>query len=304
MIIAVAVTLLCAVALAAGANAIARRASPRAGAIALVVAAITTALTADGAVAILVGARLLDAAPLATALGWRPERPGHIPVPVPISIAAAIVLSLLVPVGWRDWRRARRATHPLRVIGQHAAPEELIVVTSTKPLAQALAGRRGHRAHIVVSDGMLRALDPAERRVLLAHERSHLRHRHHHYRSLIRLASRTNPLLRATIGATDLLLERWADDDAACEVGDRRLTAQAVAHAALAKPERRLQHAPAGLATHALLTRIHGLLAAAPARGARLAPILPAALTVTAALGAAAAMHELAHLFDMLRGDG
>jgi len=46
--------------------------------------------------------------------------------------------------------------------------------------------------------------------VLLAHERSHLRHRHDRYTTLARVAATLNPLLRPTVGAVEFLLERWA----------------------------------------------------------------------------------------------
>ena len=54
----------------------------------------------------------------------------------------------------------------------------------------------GRRPHIAVSTGMLRALEPAERRVLFAHDRSHLYHRHdRHDRHLLAgaLAAAVNP---------------------------------------------------------------------------------------------------------------
>jgi hypothetical protein len=60
--------LLCALALAATATKIARRASPRLGSAALVAAALASATAADTALGTLVGARLLDAAPLAALL--------------------------------------------------------------------------------------------------------------------------------------------------------------------------------------------------------------------------------------------
>jgi hypothetical protein len=49
---------------------------------------------------------------------------------------------------------------------------------------------------------------------------------------------------------------------------------------------------------------VNALLAAAPARGSRLAMLLAIAVAVIAAAAAVAAVHDLAHLFDLLRGDG
>jgi len=48
---------------------------------------------------------------------------------------------------------------------------------------------------------MLRARPPDERRVLLAHEDSHLRHRHHLFTQLADLAATANPLLRRSARA-------------------------------------------------------------------------------------------------------
>jgi Zn-dependent protease with chaperone function len=124
----------------------------------------------------------------------------------------------------------------MRRLGDQDSGGELIVVRSPELLAHAIPGRGKVPGRILVSDSMLRALDGPERRVLLEHERSHLRHRHDRYLRLSRLAARINPLLRPSIEATDFLLERWADEDAADAVGSRRLAARALAHAAVARP--------------------------------------------------------------------
>jgi beta-lactamase regulating signal transducer with metallopeptidase domain len=200
-----------------------------------------------------------------------------------------------------DWYRTRRATRELRATQHQAAFDELIVVHSQQAIAHAVPGGRNRSDQIVVSDSLLRALEPGERRVLLAHERSHLRHRHDRYRRVTRIAARINPLLRPTVEATDLLLERWADEDAAHQVGSRQLTARALARAALAAPKPRPN---ASFAAHRVSIRVRARLATSPARGARVALLLSLAIALTAAIGAASAVHALAHLFDLLRGDG
>jgi beta-lactamase regulating signal transducer with metallopeptidase domain len=151
---------------------------------------------------------------------------------------------------------------------------------------------------------MLRALDPGERRVVLAHERSHLRHRHDRYRTLIRIAARINPLLRPAVRATDLLLERWADEDAARAVGSRRLTARALARAAVAAGPAAPAPGQASFAALPVSARVDALLAATPAGRSRAALVMLTAIALVAALSAALATHDLAHLFDLLRGDG
>lgn len=80
---------------------------------------------------------------------------------------------------------------------------------------------------------MLQSLNDVERRALLAHERSHLRHRHHRYLLLADLAC-VFPPARPLCRLLSFYLERWADEDAARHVGSRKVVAQAIARAALA----------------------------------------------------------------------
>ncbi|MEA2281828.1 MAG: hypothetical protein QOK21_2435 [Solirubrobacteraceae bacterium] len=304
MMTAFSVSLLCAVALAVGAREIGRRASPRLGSAALVAAALTVAVAADAALAVLIGARLLDVAPLAGLLGWRAERPGHIPVPVPVTVIAAGLLVFTAVRGAADWRSARRGWRRLHELPSDAPGTELIVMRSPAFVAHALPARRSSPGRIVVSDGLLSSLDAAERRVVLAHERSHLRNRHDRYRTLVRIAARINPLMRPAVAATDLLLERWADEDAARAVGSRRVAARALARAAITATAARSAPEPAGFAALAVSTRVQALLAPAPAAGSRTALVVLPALALTAAVSAGLATHDLAHLFDLLRGDG
>jgi Zn-dependent protease with chaperone function len=91
----------------------------------------------------------------------------------------------------------------------------------------------GDPGHVVMSAGMLRALDEAERRALIAHEKSHLTRRHHRYVHLVGLLSAGMPFLRPLLAQTRFATERWADEDAAVAVGDRVTVARAIARAAL-----------------------------------------------------------------------
>jgi Zn-dependent protease with chaperone function len=100
------------------------------------------------------------------------------------------------------------------------------------PGAYALPGFTGR---IVVSTAMLHALPADERAVLLAHEAAHLTHRHHAYLLTAELAAAANPLVRPSLGAVRRAVERWADEAAAAEVGDRDLAARALARAGLAR---------------------------------------------------------------------
>ncbi|MFC3349190.1 M48 family metalloprotease, partial [Streptomyces echinoruber] len=125
----------------------------------------------------------------------------------------------------RAWRAARSEA------ARGPAAGDLCVVDSPHPDAYALPGRP-HR--IVVTTAMLRSLDAAEREALFAHERAHNRGGHHYFLAAAELAAHCHPALRPVRAAIRLAAERAADEAAARAVGDRRLTARAIARAALA----------------------------------------------------------------------
>jgi hypothetical protein len=104
----------------------------------------------------------------------------------------------------------------------------LAVVTDDRVDAYAVPGR------VVVSTGMLTALDPDERRVLFAHEIAHLTGRHHVFRVVVRVASAASPLLWPLRQALWYATERWADERAAAAVGDRLKAARVIGKVALA----------------------------------------------------------------------
>ncbi|MGV9265320.1 M56 family metallopeptidase [Kitasatospora sp. NPDC003701] len=111
-----------------------------------------------------------------------------------------------------------------------AVADDLAVLPDDRPYAYALPGSPGR---VVVSTGMLAGLAADERAALLAHERAHLEHRHHRYLLITQLAGCVNPFLRPLQQAVAYSAERWADEQSAAVVGDRRITARAVARAAL-----------------------------------------------------------------------
>ncbi len=74
---------------------------------------------------------------------------------------------------------------------------------------------------------MLRSLGAAEREALFAHERAHNRAGHHYFLGIAELPPRTAIPPCAPVRADiRLAAERAADEDAACAVGDRGLTAR------------------------------------------------------------------------------
>ena len=120
---------------------------------------------------------------------------------------------------------------PSTLGSSHSAIEVVPLALAT---AFAVPGRPGH---IVVSKGTLDCLDVDERRAMFAHERAHLDHHHHHHRyvHLARLAAAAVPIVRPLVQQVRFATERWADEVAAAEVGDRHVVTSAIARAALAR---------------------------------------------------------------------
>ncbi|PWI45734.1 M56 family metallopeptidase [Streptomyces sp. ICBB 8177] len=147
------------------------------------------------------------------------------------AVCAAVVLTVAVSVAVASWRRGRAMVGAWRECRRLAAGGDLAVLDDPVPTAFAVPGRPGR---VVVSSGMLRLLDAPERRALLAHERAHLRHRHHLFLLVLHLASAVTPLLRPVERAGAFAVERWADEEAGAAVSDRPLVARALARAALA----------------------------------------------------------------------
>lgn len=231
MRISVYVPLLVAVALSASSPLVATRLAPVAA------VRILTAVTSIAAVASTWGLVLLALTFLDQQRDVAVRGHWSIPVlraadPVPRLVAGAAALALLT-VTTRTLRelvrhmRGRQAARALRC----GATSELLIIDDPTPQAFAVPGREGH---IAVSTGMLAVLNAQERRVLFAHERSHLLHRHDRYLLAGALAGALNPLLRQVQRDISFVCERWADEDASIAVASRSLVAQALTRAAVA----------------------------------------------------------------------
>jgi Zn-dependent protease with chaperone function len=122
------------------------------------------------------------------------------------------------------------------------AADGLVVVDSDRAEAFATPGWSGR---IVVTTGLLCALSTTQRRAVLEHERSHVRHRHAWWLLAADLAAAANPLLRASARTVAHTVERWADEDAADALADRRLVAGALGRAALLTTARAPAPSPA-----------------------------------------------------------
>jgi hypothetical protein len=157
-------------------------------------------------------------------------------------LAAALGVLLLVKVGRcvaGEVSQIRRGRDTLDVL---SATPEVVVVDDSLPFAYALFGWRRGSGKVVVSTGMLLALGAPELEAVLAHERAHLRHHHALYQLAGDLATAMNPLLGETRRNLDLVLERWADEEAAGQT-DRAVVADALGKSALANLAVRSDHA-------------------------------------------------------------
>lgn len=144
-----------------------------------------------------------------------------------IGAGAGVTLAVVVVRAWLAARLEHQTRQRLPDCG-----DGVLIIDSDQPTAYAVPGRHGG---IVVSRGMIDALEPSERAVLWAHEQSHLNHKHHRYLIATEMAVAVVPPLRRLANQVHFATERWADEDAAIEVGgDRQLVARAIARAALA----------------------------------------------------------------------
>jgi Peptidase family M48 len=171
---------------------------------------------------------------------------------------------------------------------------ELVVLPNGPPQAAAVPGRPGR---VVVAESLLAALSSGERRALLAHERAHLAHGHHWHRGAVALAAAANPLLRPLRASIVYSTERWADEDAAAAVGERRDVATALARVALLS-QGSAASARLALAAQAVPARVTALLARPP----RARPLLVAALVVIPLIGIVAVadlLEQTDRLFDL-----
>jgi Zn-dependent protease with chaperone function len=244
-------------------------------------------------------------------------------VSVPVAVAGGALLTFTATAaGQAAWRRGSAIARAHRHASRLPGAGEIVVTEDAAADAYTIPGRP---CRIVITQGMLRALSAGERDVLLAHERTHARNSHYLFTSVARLAAAANPLLRPVAAEVGYAIERWADEHAAAQTGDRALTARAIAHAALAAsaapPDRDAALTALGLITeegegrregrhrkahaHARAGPVPRRVAAllAPPAGLSL-PLLAAAVLLVAVSGASAleAARNLHQLIELAQG--
>ncbi len=148
-------------------------------------------------------------------------------------VAAALGALLMVPAATQvaALLRARHAARALRSVARlRGGSERAGLVECARPFAATVGFLR---PHVVVSSGLLRGLDPAERRAVLAHERAHAR-RLDNLRRLVTgflgvvLPPGTRRLLLADLA---LACEEACDHEASAAVGDPLVVASAIVRA-------------------------------------------------------------------------
>jgi Zn-dependent protease with chaperone function len=167
---------------------------------------------------------------------WSPDQlRAADPVPHPEALLSLLLLvAVVLSVLRLGWRRLRALQHVRRTIRDCRPAAEVFVVADDRAEAFTTAGPG---SVIVVTTGLMDHLSEPEQRALLAHERSHRRHAHVWWLVAMDLAVAANPLLARTGAAVAHGVERWADEDAAEQVADRRLVARTLARVALIRKQ-------------------------------------------------------------------
>lgn len=150
-------------------------------------------------------------------------------------LAAAVRVVAAAALTMRDGRRARpprsRFAGEERALREHfgMVPPSVRLLPFDGPVAFTTGLVR---PVTVVSDGLIRALEPDERAAVLAHEWAHASRRHTIALSAARVIARAFgfvPSVRVSLELLVTALEAWADEKATAAVGDPLVVARALA---------------------------------------------------------------------------
>ncbi|MFE0699723.1 M56 family metallopeptidase [Streptomyces sp. NPDC058872] len=309
MHLAVYLPLLLPVLAALGAGPLSRRLEPRLATWLLTVSGLTLAVASTCVLGLLALAGLVRVPLVAALKGYSPEAVARQdPTGWPAALAGAVLLALAVLAAVRLAARRAGALWSAALEAACLPGTDPVVVTDD-PGAQAYT-MPGLPGRIVVSHGMLDALDPAEHEILLAHERAHLDNHHYAFVSLAQVAAAANPLLRPLATAVAYTVERWADEHAARHTGDRRAVAETVARAAVAAKRSRTAGPVPAAALGILGRRRPGpgvvprrvaALLAPPPQNPPLLLVVSAALLAATALSALEAARDLHQFLELAR---
>ncbi|MGW5063648.1 M56 family metallopeptidase [Streptomyces sp. NPDC004096] len=137
-----------------------------------------------------------------------------------------LAVALVGRVGWclgaallRARRERTRHAEVLAVVGSHRPELGITVLDDARPAAYCLPGH-GHR--VVLTTAALAALEPAALQAVIAHERAHIRQRHHLVLAFAEGLERAFPrllLFRTAADEMRRLVELAADDAATARSG-------------------------------------------------------------------------------------
>jgi Peptidase family M48 len=285
---------------------VAGRLEPRTATWLLTVSALLLAAATGAALAAL-AATVIGQVPVLASIGhWsvRALRQND-PTSLSLAVAACILLGGAMAAACRaGFRRVRALAAAAGTARCLPCTGQFAVLDDPEPDAYTLPGLPGR---IVVTSGMLDALDDREVQVLVAHERAHLACGHYLFVTAAHLAAAANPLLRPVEAAVRYAVERWADEYAAGRIGDRRVAAVTVGKAALlTTASRRASSSALSMVTRSLRRagpvprRVAALLAAPPGPRPLLvaAAVLVLGLAATSTLEVARDLHALFELAE------
>lgn len=196
------------------------------------------------------------------------------------TLTLAVRVAYLLATGLRNARRARdEHLTQLRLAARRDPTLDALIVEHPTAAAYCLPGRA---RTIVLTTAAVAALDDDELAAVLAHERAHLRGRHHLVAAAADALARTAPFLpvfRWARAEQVRLLEMIADDEAATGA-DRLTVARALVHLA----EGSVPAAALGAADVAALARVQRLMEPAHRIGLLRRAVIVGALVVTSAI--------------------
>lgn len=218
---------------------------------------------------------------------WCPVVPLHHQISY---LEGTVAVFVLVVIGVRVRRVLRRRRWAI----DGTRGRSLSILDTAEPIAYAAPGNPGC---VVVSRGLLDALEPRERQVVLAHERAHLHHNHHRYLLVGELAVAAVPLLRSLAAQLRLATERSADESAASALGgDRQLVARTIARAAITRAAH--DGLLGAFSGGSVAARVNALVG--PPDGATVTMFTLSAAATSAALAVAAGTLQAHHLAELI----
>ena len=171
---------------------------------------------------------------------------------------SSLLLAALLPGALvAAWRRASSTAALMRIepwLGEHTGGEEvtLVVLPTNTAIAYSIGGPS---PQVVISQGMLEALEPGQVNAVIHHELSHVRHRHTTLVIGIHALDHVLPMVRPSTVSLRTGLERWADEDAAASGSHARVAV----HDALLRVATSLSREPAVAAFTSVATFVDRL---------------------------------------------